>query len=52
MELLMQAAHATVAAAEEDIADAIDGEVNDERGGGDADADQEEHGRAVLEERH
>ncbi len=45
----MQAAKPTVASAEEDIAEAVDGEVKDESAGGDTDADQEEAGCAVME---
>ncbi len=50
--LLVQAAKPAVASAEEDIAEAVDGEVNDESAGGEADTDQEEHGCAVMEKRH
>jgi hypothetical protein len=38
--------------AEEDVADAVYGEVNDECDGGDSDAEEEEERTAVMEERH
>jgi hypothetical protein len=43
---------ALVTAAEEDIADAIDGEINDEGKCGQADAEQQKDGTTVVMEKH